>query len=197
MKTVNDLLNKYAAVAGANAVDHIRQLASPLAGLRVIHINSTREGGGVAEILHKLIPFKQALGIDARWLVIDGPPEYLPLHQGVPQRATGAACHAWQRRIERLRSRQCREFVRQHGDQLRGGRCRVRPRSAAGADLVAYRGSAEASGSGAAISTSASPFIRSGAICGRWVEGYDASIFSLAKYARRLASSAVHRRAEY
>jgi trehalose synthase len=37
-----------------------------------LHINSTREGGGVAEILHRMIPILKELGIDARWEVIKG-----------------------------------------------------------------------------------------------------------------------------
>jgi len=37
-----------------------------------LHLNSTREGGGVAEILHRMIPILKELGIDARWEVIKG-----------------------------------------------------------------------------------------------------------------------------
>ncbi len=66
------LLDRYAEVAGDEVVDHLRQLAAPLAGARMLHINSTKEGGGVAEILRELIPLKQALGLDARWEVITG-----------------------------------------------------------------------------------------------------------------------------
>lgn len=66
------LLDQYAKVAGDDVVDSLRQLASPLAGARVLHVNSTKEGGGVAEVLRQLIPLEQALGIDARWEVITG-----------------------------------------------------------------------------------------------------------------------------
>jgi trehalose synthase len=37
-----------------------------------LHINSTREGGGVAEILHRMIPILKELDIDARWEIIKG-----------------------------------------------------------------------------------------------------------------------------
>ncbi len=66
------LLDRYAEVAGDDVVDHLRQLAAPLAGARMLHINSTKEGGGVAEILRELIPLKRALGLDARWEVVTG-----------------------------------------------------------------------------------------------------------------------------
>ena len=49
---MSDLLERYAEVAGERAVDQLRQLAEPLKGRRIVHVNSTREGGGVAEILH-------------------------------------------------------------------------------------------------------------------------------------------------
>ena len=65
-------LDNYAAIAGGDVIRHLRQLSAPLKGMTVVHINSTRAGGGVAEILTKLIPFKQELGIDTRWEVITG-----------------------------------------------------------------------------------------------------------------------------
>ncbi len=71
-----DLLSQYADAAGVAAVDHLRQLAAPLRGIRVVHVNSTRVGGGVAEILSKLVPLKQELGIDARWEVISGDSQF-------------------------------------------------------------------------------------------------------------------------
>ncbi len=73
---MSNLLGQYAEVAGKDVVDHLRQLAAPLSGMRVVHVNSTRVGGGVAEILAKLIPLKRELGIDARWEVIDGNPQF-------------------------------------------------------------------------------------------------------------------------
>ena len=69
---VSDLLDQYAQVVGESIIGQLRHLAAPLKGLKVVHVNSTREGGGVAEILHKLIPLKQALGLDVSWEVIEG-----------------------------------------------------------------------------------------------------------------------------
>jgi trehalose synthase len=73
---VSGLLEQYAQVAGEDVVDHLRQLAAPLSGMRVVHVNSTRMGGGVAEILAKLIPLKRELGIDVSWEVIEGVPQF-------------------------------------------------------------------------------------------------------------------------
>jgi trehalose synthase len=70
------LLDQYAEVAGHDVVEHLRQLARPLEGLRVIHVNSTKVGGGVAEILNKMVPLMQELGIRTDWEVIAGEPHF-------------------------------------------------------------------------------------------------------------------------
>jgi trehalose synthase len=70
--TEKTLLDKYAEIAGKDVIAHLRQLARPLKGLRFVHINATRVGGGVAEILQKMVPLMQELGIDTRWEVIAG-----------------------------------------------------------------------------------------------------------------------------
>ena len=66
------LLDSYAEHTGADVISHLRQLATPLQGLKVVHVNSTRVGGGVAEILEKLVPLTRELGVDASWEVITG-----------------------------------------------------------------------------------------------------------------------------
>jgi trehalose synthase len=60
-----------------------RRLHSALRGARhllrdrrVWHINSTRTGGGVAEMLQTLLGYERDAGLDARWLVIDGEPQF-------------------------------------------------------------------------------------------------------------------------
>ena len=69
---MESLLEQYAHIVGNEMIDHLRQLAYPLRGMKILHINSTKEGGGVAEILNRLIPLKRELGIDAEWEVITG-----------------------------------------------------------------------------------------------------------------------------
>jgi len=73
---VAEYLERYRSIVGDAEIDHLKQLARRLRGIRAVHVNSTREGGGVAEILHCLIPLKRALGLEATWEVIEGNPVF-------------------------------------------------------------------------------------------------------------------------
>jgi trehalose synthase len=84
-------LAHYAAVAGTDVIEHLRQLASLLKGKRVIHVNSTKEGGGVAEILEKLVPLMQQLGIDTTWEVISGGEDFFACTKGMHNALQGNA----------------------------------------------------------------------------------------------------------
>lgn len=65
-------LQDYAEVTGAAEIDELRQLAARVAGRRIQHINSTSVGGGVAEILIRLVPLFRELGVETTWDVIKG-----------------------------------------------------------------------------------------------------------------------------
>jgi trehalose synthase len=71
-EALRNFLAGYEAVTGPAVIHHLQQLAAPLRGAKVVHVNASRATGAVAEILQKLIPFKQALGIEARWETISG-----------------------------------------------------------------------------------------------------------------------------
>jgi trehalose synthase len=73
---MESLLEKYAHVVGNEVIEHLKQLAHPLKGMKILHINSTKEGGGVAEILNRLVPLKRELGIDAEWEIVFGKKEF-------------------------------------------------------------------------------------------------------------------------
>ncbi len=76
VRTSSKSLEKYREPAGDEAVDEIRELAAPLKGAKVLHINSTAYGGGVAELLHTLVPLMRDAGLAADWLAIEGGPEF-------------------------------------------------------------------------------------------------------------------------
>ncbi len=65
-------LDDYRAVVGDQVIEEILSLAVPLRGARLIHINSTAFGGGVAELLTTLVPLMNDIGLQAEWQVIRG-----------------------------------------------------------------------------------------------------------------------------
>lgn len=76
MNGFSTMLAQYAEITGQDVVGHLYQLAAPLKGMRLVHINSTRLGGGVAEILHKMVPLMNELGIETHWEVISGDQDF-------------------------------------------------------------------------------------------------------------------------
>jgi trehalose synthase len=64
------LLDRYKGIVGASQIEQIYEVARSLAGLCVLHVNTTAQGGGVAEILHELLPLMEELGIKHDWKVI-------------------------------------------------------------------------------------------------------------------------------
>lgn len=66
------VLDQYQEVAPQGTVDFLKRLGRRVTGIRMLHVNSTRVGGGVAEILHRLLPLLQELGVEARWEVMTG-----------------------------------------------------------------------------------------------------------------------------
>ena len=66
------MITQYAGIAPKGDLLLLQKLGEKLAGRSFLHINSTRSGGGVAEILNRMIPFLKELGIGARWEAIEG-----------------------------------------------------------------------------------------------------------------------------
>lgn len=85
------LLDAYSEVAGQEAIAQLRQLTERLRGMRVVHVNSTRIGGGVAEILEKLVPLTRELGIDVSWETISGNEAFYQCTKGFHNALQGTA----------------------------------------------------------------------------------------------------------
>lgn len=64
-------LADYADVTDDEQWHRLHTLAAELTGSRVLHVNSTASGGGVAELLQSLLPLFNDLGVDTDWLVLD------------------------------------------------------------------------------------------------------------------------------
>ena len=60
-------LDQYRELVGDELIEEALAIAHGLQGLRVLHLNSTAFGGGVAELLNALVPLEIDLGLDAEW----------------------------------------------------------------------------------------------------------------------------------
>ena len=107
-------LEAYEAIVGSSVLTQLRRLGEKLAGLRVVHVNSTREGGGVAEILEWMIPHMRDVGVDASWEVIHGTNRFFEItkdiHNGLQGKPVDLPMRDWrvyqeenERNAERLR----------------------------------------------------------------------------------------------
>jgi trehalose synthase len=88
---------------GPGTLDELRQLARHLQGRRLVMINSTRVGGGVAEILQRMVPLLGELGLTVRWEVITGDESFY--------RVTKAFHNALHGKPERITSSMYERFV--------------------------------------------------------------------------------------
>ena len=72
---------------GVERVEALMEAASVLRALigrrRIVNINSTANGGGVAEMLATLLGYVRGIGLEADWLVIAGDPEFFAVTKRV------------------------------------------------------------------------------------------------------------------
>ena len=80
-------LGAYESVAGEEAIAEVRRLAEPLRDARILHVNATKFGGGVAEILPTLTGLMRDAGLHAEWRIMPGSDEFFNvtklLHNGL------------------------------------------------------------------------------------------------------------------
>ena len=68
----NKSLTDYRSIVRRDLYEELRDLSERLKGARVLHINATSFGGGVAEILYTLVPLMRDAGLDCEWGVMFG-----------------------------------------------------------------------------------------------------------------------------
>lgn len=93
-------LEEYAALLGGGEIEELRALAKPLCGRSIEMINSTAVGGGVAEILTRLLPLAEELGLDMRWNVMTGGEDFFEITKSFHNALHGAPYHATARDFE-------------------------------------------------------------------------------------------------
>ena len=93
-------LSEYARILGQGEIEELRALARPLEGRSIEMINSTSVGGGVAEILIRLLPLAEELGLKMQWDVMSGGEEFFEVTKAFHNALHGAPYHATPRDFE-------------------------------------------------------------------------------------------------
>jgi trehalose synthase len=83
-------IGDYAAVVGARTIEDLRKRAEKFKGARVLHINTTAFGGGVAELLFSQVPLMQDLGLNVEWRLFHGREEFFTVTKAMHNGLQGA-----------------------------------------------------------------------------------------------------------
>lgn len=83
-------INDYAPIVGPSVISELYLLSQRLAGKTVQNVNSTSVGGGVAEILTRMVPLLRELGMDAKWDVIKGNDKFFNITKKIHNALHGA-----------------------------------------------------------------------------------------------------------
>lgn len=83
-------LDDYRQVVPPGVIDIIRKMAERVQGRRILHVSGGRFGGGAPEILRAGVPIMNDLGIDARWEITGGDPAFYATTRALQSALEGA-----------------------------------------------------------------------------------------------------------
>jgi trehalose synthase len=98
--------------AGDEAVERAREAARALQGARVLHLNSTAFGGGVAELLFTQVGLLNDLGVETAWQVIEGSDDFFTVTKFIHNGLQGAEV-PWTPEMAAIYRERCRANARQ------------------------------------------------------------------------------------
>lgn len=93
-------IEDYAPLIGNEAVERIQRKAMSLKDFRVLHINSTFYGGGVAELLSSLMVLLGTLGLKADWRTIHGSPDFFSVTKKIHNALQGGDINLTDRKLQ-------------------------------------------------------------------------------------------------
>ncbi|HMK91416.1 MAG TPA: glycosyltransferase [Thermoleophilia bacterium] len=171
----------YQSIILKELLAEIRRLAEPLKGKRVLHVNATSFGGGVAEILYTLVPLMNDVGLEAEWQVLTADNEFFNVTksfhnglQGAPVDLTDEVRTVYEEVNRRNAEQLSRtyDFVVIHDPQPAALRSFAEDDGAAGAHWI-WRCHIDTSTPNQALYDYLLPFIRR----------YDRAIYTMGEYA--------------
>jgi trehalose synthase len=83
------LVDVIGTTRGRVLTDSMTAARTAMAGGTVWHVNATARGGGVAEMLPRLVGYSAAVGVRTRWVVLDGNPDFFAVTKRLHNRLHG------------------------------------------------------------------------------------------------------------
>jgi len=108
------MIEAYRGIAPENQLTDLAMLAEALRGRTLHHVNATRDGGGVAELLCNLVPWTESLGIPTAWEVLPGNLAFFEITKAMHNALQGAEVEISHADLQRYR-----EALRESAAQLR------------------------------------------------------------------------------
>ncbi len=180
------MIAKYAGIAPKGDLMLLQRLGRIFRNKSFLHINSTRAGGGVAEILQRMIPILKDLGIDARWEVIEGDDRFFDItkkiHNALQGNQETITAEMWEHHLE---------VNRRNAEKLDLDADAVLIHDPQPAPLIDFKPAKGKPGAGlwlwrCHIDVS-NPLKEVCDYLRRYCEKYDAAIFSVSKFARAMS----------
>ncbi len=98
------MIGAYSGIAPKGDLILLQKLGEKMKNRSFLHVNSTRAGGGVAEILQRMIPILVELGINAKWEVIQGDSRFFDItkkiHNALQGNSEAITKEMWQYHFE-------------------------------------------------------------------------------------------------
>jgi trehalose synthase len=83
-------LARYEGTAPKETLEQLRAVGARLRGLRILHVNATPYGGGVAELLRSTVPLLNDIGLVADWKIIGGDKDFFEVTKAIHNGLQGA-----------------------------------------------------------------------------------------------------------
>ena len=84
-------LEDHRPIVGDDVISDLYRRAASLRGKRVLHVNSTYQSGGVAEMIVSLVPLMNSVGIDTRWDILHGDDKFFAITKNFHNALQGQA----------------------------------------------------------------------------------------------------------
>ncbi|HEV8441049.1 MAG TPA: glycosyltransferase [Methylomirabilota bacterium] len=104
-------LDDYREVAPRGSMDFLLRIGERLRGRRLVHVSGSRYGSAIVEVLNRLVPILNDLGIETSWEITIGGADFDFITRGVGRALAGIEQVITEAMIERLRAT-CAENVR-------------------------------------------------------------------------------------